>query len=213
MYSPDTPDAQISLESTDSRKKYAKEFNIYTDTLKNLKITQDNDRISICGIPKNSITDPTFVVDISGCTSFLQSEADGRTMAFLYALQIPTVHTSSVSPTIFSGSTDDIDTSGDYILAYSPGRKDFVAGRMLEDGYITPQQYQSIAVDGLSFEFRKNTEAIKYPYFVFSIKEYLETIYGDDMDITNGLRVYTTIDPKLQEKAEILIKNQVAINI
>jgi membrane peptidoglycan carboxypeptidase len=44
------------------------------------------------------------------------------------------------------------------------------------------------------------------------IRSYLEDKYGKDLDITSGLRVYTTIDPKLQEKAEEIIKKQVETN-
>jgi len=65
-----------------------------------------------------------------------------------------------------------------------------------------------ILLDGIDFEFKKYSENIKYPYFVMYIKEYLESKYGKDIDITSWLRIYTTIDPKLQEKAEELIKNK-----
>ena len=44
------------------------------------------------------------------------------------------------------------------------------------------------------------------------IKEYLEGKYGNDIDINTGLKVYTTLDPKLQAKAEELVKNQALIN-
>jgi membrane peptidoglycan carboxypeptidase len=44
------------------------------------------------------------------------------------------------------------------------------------------------------------------------VKEYLESKYGQDIDVTNGLKVYTTIDPKLQDKAEEVVKKQVEIN-
>jgi len=65
----------------------------------------------------------------------------------------------------------------------------------------------------VDFEFKKYAENIKYPYFVMYIKEYLETKYGKDIDITSGLKVYTSIDPKLQDKAEELVKKQALINI
>lgn len=83
---------------------------------------------------------------------------------------------------------------------------------MLEDGSIDPETFHNIISDGIEFEFKKYSENIRYPYFVMYIKEYLETKYGKDIDITQGLKVYTTIDPKLQDKAEELVKKQVAIN-
>lgn len=83
---------------------------------------------------------------------------------------------------------------------------------MLEDGKIDGPTFQKILVDGLEFQFRRYSEAIKYPHFVMYVKEYLETKYQKDIDITSGLKVYTTLDPKLQDKAEELVKKQVEIN-
>jgi hypothetical protein len=55
---------------------------------------------------------------------------------------------------------------------------------MLEDGSIDGATFHKILYDGLEFEFRKYSENIRYPYFVMYIKEYLETKYGKDIDIT-----------------------------
>jgi len=92
------------------------------------------------------------------------------------------------------------------LLEYEAGRKDFVAMRMYIDGKITDEDYHAVLVDGLEFPFKKYTENIRYPYFVFYIKEYLENTYGEDIDITNGLRVYTTIDPDIQNQAETILR-------
>lgn len=99
------------------------------------------------------------------------------------------------------------------VIEYNTGRKDFVLGRMFEDLKITPVEYQSAFINGLDFQFRKYQENIKYPHFVFYIKDYLENKYGKDFEAQGGLRIYTTIDPILQNKAEELVKKQVAINI
>jgi len=72
--------------------------------------------------------------------------------------------------------------------------------------------FKKIIYDGLEFEFQRNLSDIKYPYFVMYIKEYLEAKYGKDIDVTSGLKVYTTLDSKLQDKAEELLKKQVEIN-
>jgi hypothetical protein len=55
---------------------------------------------------------------------------------------------------------------------------------MFQDGKIDGATLKKIIYDGLDFEFRKYAENIKYPYFVMYIKEYLETKYGKDIDIT-----------------------------
>ncbi len=80
---------------------------------------------------------------------------------------------------------------------------------MLKESKIDGATFGKILYDGLDFIFRKYTENIKYPYFVMYVKEYLETKYSKDLDISSGLKVYTTIDPVLQEKAEEILKNQV----
>lgn len=98
------------------------------------------------------------------------------------------------------------------VLEYNTGRKDFVLGRMFEDGKISPAEYQNAFVQGLDFQFRQYQENIKYPHFVFYIKDYLENKYGKDFESQGGLKIYTTIDPVLQDKAEELVKKQVKIN-
>ncbi len=92
------------------------------------------------------------------------------------------------------------------------GRKDFVASQMLEDKKIDGPTFKKILYDGLDFTFKSYAENIKYPYFVMHVKQYLEDTYGKDLDVTNGLKIYTTIDPVLQEKAEELLIKQVEIN-
>lgn len=99
-----------------------------------------------------------------------------------------------------------------FIAEYMVGRKDFVAAQMLEDQKIDGQTFKKILYDGLSFTFKRYAENIKYPYFVMYVREYLEEKYGKDLDITNGLKVYTTIDSVLQEKAEELVAKQAEIN-
>ena len=55
---------------------------------------------------------------------------------------------------------------------------------MFEDGKIDGKIFKQIIYDGLEFEFKKYSENITYPYFVMYIKEYLESKYGKDIDIT-----------------------------
>ena len=97
-------------------------------------------------------------------------------------------------------------------MEYQAGRKDFVATRMLEDDKITPDEFKKAVIDGIDFEFRKNVTSIKYPHFVMYVQDYLLKKYGDDFFDQVGLQIYTTIDPKLQDKAEALVRAQVKIN-
>lgn len=80
-------------------------------------------------------------------------------------------------------------------------RKDLVLSRMFDLGYITKDEYTS--AEGEVVEFNQQSEAgIKAPHFVFYVREYLEEKYGADVVANEGLRVITTLDYDLQQKAE-----------
>jgi len=49
-----------------------------------------------------------------------------------------------------------------------------------------------------------------YPHFVQMVREQLERDYGKDALYTSGFSVYTTIDPRIQDMAELAVKNQVS---
>lgn len=84
-------------------------------------------------------------------------------------------------------------------------RKDLVLKRMEVLGYITKEEY--VAAKEEKVEFKSEVEAgIKAPHFVFFIREYLEEKYGVDVVNNEGLRVITTLDYDLQQKAESIVK-------
>jgi len=99
-----------------------------------------------------------------------------------------------------------------YKIEYIPWRKDYVLSRMLEDWYITFDEYKKAIIESFWYEFKKYIDKIKYPYFVMYVKDYLVKLYWEDVLKTWGLKIYTTIDPKLQDKAQELIEKQVKIN-
>lgn len=83
---------------------------------------------------------------------------------------------------------------------------------MLEDDKMTPDEFKNVIVDGIDFEFRKNVTSIKYPHFVMYVQDYLIKKYGEDFFDQGGLQIYTSIDPKLQDKAEALVRQQSKTN-
>jgi membrane peptidoglycan carboxypeptidase len=85
---------------------------------------------------------------------------------------------------------------------YLLGRSDLVLSRMETLGYITPEQRQEAVNEIQNIEFNDYRETIKHPHLVLHIKQILEDKYGKDIVETGGLKVYTTIDPDLQEYAE-----------
>jgi len=80
-------------------------------------------------------------------------------------------------------------------------RRNRVLDAMLDNGKITHAQYRAAraAPLGLNIQHWNNNVA---PYFVEDVREFLEKKYGEEAVEQKGLRVYTTVDLKLQREAE-----------
>ena len=83
-------------------------------------------------------------------------------------------------------------------------RQKLVLRRMLGENFITQEEYDQAAEEVVTFRSAA-TAGIKAPHFVFFIREYLEEKYGADTVAQGGLRVVTTLDWELQEKAEEVV--------
>lgn len=90
-------------------------------------------------------------------------------------------------------------------------RKNLVLFRMKELGYINEEEYNQAKDEEVVFK-EKETRGIKAPHFVFFIKDYLEKKYGADVIEKGGLKVTTTLDYELQEKAEEIAKEEALKN-
>lgn len=88
---------------------------------------------------------------------------------------------------------------------YIPGRSDLVLKRMFELGKITTTQRKQALNEIQSLKFNNYKEFIKHAHFVLYIKSILEQKYGKDVVEQGGLKVYTTIDGKLQDYAEKVV--------
>lgn len=91
---------------------------------------------------------------------------------------------------------------------YIPGRSDVVLKRMYELGKITMDQRQNALDEIQKIEFNNYKEYIKHAHFVLYIKELLEQKYGKDVVEQGGLKVYTTLDGKLQDYAEKIVEEK-----
>lgn len=83
-------------------------------------------------------------------------------------------------------------------------RKNLVLRKMLDNNFITAEEYSNAIQEQVSFRDEKES-GIKAPHFVFFVREYLEQKYGVDAVESGGLRVITTLDYDLQKKAEDVI--------
>ncbi len=195
VYPLDDPSAKISLINPEARKKYSRMYISFKSYLSGMTLEANGNDVIICWVNREYIRNTDFTPDKNSC---LEKPYDDLLGFFGDIIVRDTL--------VESGTTTQ------FALEYSIGRKDFVGLRMFEDGKIDGTTFKKILYDGLEFEFKKYSENIRYPYFVMYIKEYLESKYGKDIDITQWLKVYTTLDPKLQDKAEELVRKQVAIN-
>lgn len=86
-------------------------------------------------------------------------------------------------------------------------RQLYVLKRMLEEKFITEDQYKQAKDYELNLKEYENVTINKTPYFTEHIRRYLKSRYGDIAVYEEGLNVYTTVDYKLQKTArEALLK-------
>lgn len=84
-------------------------------------------------------------------------------------------------------------------------RKNLVLVRMSELGFITSKEEKKAAEEKIVFR-NPAKEGFLAPHFVMYVRDYLVEKYGKEAVEENGLKVRTTIDYELQQKAEELVK-------
>lgn len=130
----------------------------------------------------------------------------------------------AASQTYFGKHAKDLNLSESSFLAglpnaptdYSPygenpdfwkKRQKEVLSKMQEQGYISKKEKDMAEKEELTFLPRQNS--IHAPHFVMYVKDLLIKKYGLAMVERGGLIVKTTIDLKIQENAEKIVKDQV----
>jgi len=88
--------------------------------------------------------------------------------------------------------------------------RDYILRRMVQNGYISEEEAKNGQDELLVFAEIKHP--IKAPHFVLYVKNYLEENYPGYLLKTGGLKVYTTLDWRLQQSAEETVENGVKIN-
>ncbi|MCK5472000.1 transglycosylase domain-containing protein, partial [Candidatus Gracilibacteria bacterium] len=111
--------------------------------------------------------------------------------------------TQKTEMVVSQNSCESIDDSD-----YEVGRKDYVLQRMLDLGFISEAEFESAWKESNEVKFTAYRESIEAPHFVFFVRDILEERFGKDVVERGGLRVFTTLDPSLQKKAEELITTQ-----
>jgi len=126
----------------------------------------------------------------------------------------------------FGKKAKDLDLTESVILAgmpqspsyYSPygqnpkayiQRSKEVLTRMREDGYITQKQEDDTVKKLPTVAFQSQDHNIKAPHFSLYVKDLLVKQFGESVVEQGGLQVTTTLDYKLEEKAEAIVKEEV----
>jgi membrane peptidoglycan carboxypeptidase len=196
-YNKETPDETTKLitkKDLDSNSLFTTKFKDLISSLSEKRLTDD--KMQLCWIKKKYYK-TSISLDSDNCAIMAYSDL----LNFLNNIQIKW--------SVIDWA-DDIQKN--LVFEYQTWRKDFVLQRMLEDKKITFADYQKAFIDSMWMTFGQTKEDIKYPHFVMYVKEYLENKYGKWIMEAGWLKIYTTLDAKLQDKAQELVEAQVKAN-
>ncbi|EKD90639.1 MAG: hypothetical protein ACD_30C00112G0080 [uncultured bacterium] len=88
-------------------------------------------------------------------------------------------------------------------------RQEAVLRRMVEDGYIKKDDADLAKNQPLTYRTAQNEVGFKAPHFVLYVKQKLIEQYGDKLVEQGGLKVTTTLDYKLQEESQKIVKDEI----
>ncbi len=146
---------------------------------------------------------------------------------YLYLNQIYLGHRAygveAAAENYFDKNVDELTLAESAILAglpqapsrYSPyrhyaramERQKYVLGRMVEEGFITPEERDQAAAEKVVIKPRLNHLLDVTAYFNEQVRRYLEERFGEDMLYTGGLQVETSINLEMQDVARQAVKN------
>ncbi|MBI3397496.1 PBP1A family penicillin-binding protein [Candidatus Woesebacteria bacterium] len=138
-----------------------------------------------------------------------------------------TIGVETAAEAYFDKKASDLTLAESVILAgmpqrpsvYSPysttpkayiGRAEEVLRRMREDGFITPDQEKLAKAELPNTVFQPRNATFKAPHFVQYVQKLLEDRYGVDVVEAGGLKITTTLDNKLQEKAQSIVSEEIS---
>lgn len=90
-------------------------------------------------------------------------------------------------------------------------RRNVVLGRMLANGFIDKKEHDKAVATPLKLKRTKDPEDGIYaaPFFVAHVKKVLQARFSQGVVFEGGLKVYTTLDTRLQKYAEDAVKQRV----
>ncbi len=88
-------------------------------------------------------------------------------------------------------------------------RRTAVLDKMEEVGYITAKEAKTAKTQEIILSESKKSKGEFAPYFIRYIRDQLIDRFGAQLVYSGGLKVYTTLDPEIQKKAELSINQAV----
>lgn len=88
-------------------------------------------------------------------------------------------------------------------------RRNIVLNNLLRDGKITAVQYEQAHTAPLGVIARPTAATTVYPAFIDLVRRQLHTEYKEDDLGSDGLRIFTTLDPRVQNAADSAFSNVV----
>lgn len=85
-------------------------------------------------------------------------------------------------------------------------RRDHVLARMHDQGYIDDATYKKAIDAPLNASYHDLQTEVKAPYVAELVREQLEQMYGDSI-YTDGFKVYTTVLSRLQDAANVSVRD------
>ncbi len=85
-----------------------------------------------------------------------------------------------------------------------------VLGRMVTLGFITPDQEHKAEAETIRVAQNKGNSSVQDNYAMAAVRKELDTLLSADQTDEGGLKIYTTIDPQLQNLATQAIETQLA---
>jgi len=86
-------------------------------------------------------------------------------------------------------------------------RRNWVIGRMLNDGRITREEADQATHEPLAMRARDETETANADYFAEDVRRQLLDQFGEDEVLKGGLAVKTSLNPKLQDMARRALRD------
>lgn len=85
-------------------------------------------------------------------------------------------------------------------------RQEYVLGQMVRQGYITEDEAKEAGQASWELNPRKPGPSMKLPYFTEHVRRMLEARYGRKNLYEEGLKVFTTVNTKMQLEAESAVR-------